>query len=115
MNTIAHYFFPMTFLLAIIVSVVGSITYFFPPKKINHLYGYRTQNSMKNQSNWDFAQRYSSIKLMQVALFLITFSWVQHELQFSESKSLISSLIVVLLSVAFVLLMTENALQKKQL
>ena len=28
-----------------------------PPQKINHLYGYRTTRSMKNQQTWEFAHR----------------------------------------------------------
>lgn len=28
-----------------------------PPARINHLYGYRTQRSMKNQDTWVFAHR----------------------------------------------------------
>lgn len=28
-----------------------------PPKDINHLLGYRTRRSMKNQQTWDFAHR----------------------------------------------------------
>ena len=33
----------------------------FPPKKINHLYGYRTQWSMKNEATWEAANTYSSL------------------------------------------------------
>lgn len=36
----------------------------WPPKKINHLYGYRSPQSMKNQHNWDIANQYSADLLM---------------------------------------------------
>jgi len=36
----------------------------WPPKKINHLYGYRSPQSMKNQHNWDIANKYSADLLM---------------------------------------------------
>lgn len=45
----------MTPLLMVIVG------YWFvrrPPGTINHMYGYRTAMSGKNQQTWDFAQRY---------------------------------------------------------
>ncbi len=29
----------------------------YPPKKINHLYGYRTKRTMANQEVWDFANK----------------------------------------------------------
>jgi len=31
----------------------------FPPKKINHLYGYRTARSMANETVWEDANNYS--------------------------------------------------------
>lgn len=36
----------------------------WPPKKINYLYGYRTARSMKNQRNWDMANRYGADFMM---------------------------------------------------
>tara|TARA_B110000003_G_C16623428_1_gene523963 strand:+ start:995 stop:1387 length:393 start_codon:yes stop_codon:yes gene_type:complete len=41
----------------------------FPPKKINHLYGYRTQRSMKNQATWEVANTYSSLVFFKVSLY----------------------------------------------
>ncbi|WP_340067170.1 SdpI family protein [Ascidiimonas aurantiaca] len=34
------------------------LLYYFPPKEINALYGYRTKRSSKNETNWRFAQRH---------------------------------------------------------
>jgi len=45
--------------------MMGLITLKFPPKKINHLYGYRTKSSMKNQERWDFAQSYSAKEMIK--------------------------------------------------
>jgi len=41
----------------------------YPPKKINHLYGYRTQRSMKNQATWKAANTYSSLVFFKVSLY----------------------------------------------
>ncbi|KPM31966.1 Hypothetical protein I595_1614 [Croceitalea dokdonensis DOKDO 023] len=35
-----------------------------PPKKINHLYGYRTRRSMANQQIWDHANRIGAKMLL---------------------------------------------------
>lgn len=35
--------------------LISIIFYFFPPKKINSLYGYRTHRTMQNQDIWNFA------------------------------------------------------------
>ena len=40
-----------------------------PPKKINHLYGYRTQRSMKNQATWEAAHKYSSLVFLKISLY----------------------------------------------
>jgi uncharacterized membrane protein len=43
----------------------------FRPKKVNALYGYRTKRYMKNQTNWDFAQKSSpNISLFFTAIIL---------------------------------------------
>ena len=55
--------FSMPLLTGLIFIIIGFIVLKYPPKKINHLYGYRTKNSMKSQQLWNFAQTYSS-KLM---------------------------------------------------
>lgn len=33
----------------------------YPPKDINAMYGYRTPRSMKNQTQWEEANRYSTL------------------------------------------------------
>ena len=65
-------------------SLAGYITKRFPPKKINHLYGYRTKTSMRNQEVWDFAQRYSASEMIKsgiIMLILAGFAWFA-EVQF---------------------------------
>ena len=47
-------------LIGFILLLVGLMQTYFPPKKINNLYGYRTSSSMKNQQMWDEANRYSA-------------------------------------------------------
>ncbi len=44
------------------------------PKKINWWYGYRTKRSMKNQEQWDFAQKLGAKNMIRFSLipFLTT-------------------------------------------
>ena len=42
------------------VAICGVVMMYFPPRKINPFYGYRTARACKNQRNWDFAQRHSA-------------------------------------------------------
>jgi len=44
--------------------IFGYIYKIRPPKKINHLYGYRTTRSMKNQQVWDYANKIGAQAIM---------------------------------------------------
>ena len=57
---------PLTLILILtgfIFYVAGLIQAKYPPKKINHFYGYRTSTSMRSQEIWDFSQQYSADKI----------------------------------------------------
>ena len=49
--------------------LLGCLLKKFPPKKINHLYGYRTQRAMKNQATWEAANTYSTLVFFKVSLY----------------------------------------------
>ncbi|MCE2613793.1 SdpI family protein [Flavobacteriaceae bacterium D16] len=56
---------------SLIVILAGLIWQQFPPKKINHLYGYRTQRSMKNQQTWDYANRIGPVMFIKTGSYLL--------------------------------------------
>ena len=66
----------ITLLGGLIFIVFGLIMFKFPPKKINSLYGYRTNSSMKDQSRWDFAQKYSSKEIIKLGFVLMITSLI---------------------------------------
>lgn len=39
----------------ILLLLIAILFYFFPPKRINYIYGYRTARSMQDQKHWDYA------------------------------------------------------------
>ncbi len=45
----------------------------FPPKKINHFYGYRTRRSMANQEIWKAANDYSAKMMVKITLLSLIF------------------------------------------
>jgi uncharacterized membrane protein len=55
----------LTFLL------LGLLMYKNPPKEINHLYGYRTRQSMSSQEKWDFAQVFAGKLMYKGGIFLL--------------------------------------------
>lgn len=42
--------------ISLMILLIGLIFKKLPPKKINSIYGYRTNSSMKNKKVWDYAQ-----------------------------------------------------------
>lgn len=103
----------MPLLTGIIFMVTAAIVYRFPPKKINYLYGYRTSASMKSQESWDFAQRYSSIKMFQAGTAMLFMSLFGLVLPFDENTNFIIGIFLMLPTCVFLFLTTERALKKK--
>ena len=101
------------FTTGILFVIAAAITLVFPPKKINLLYGYRTRASMKNQQVWDFAQRYSGVKMMQIGFALMGFSLLNVFFGFNDSFQLMIGLSFVIIACAFLFLVTESAIRKK--
>lgn len=58
-------------LIGIVILIIGWIMVKYPPKKINYLYGYRTEASMKNQQTWDEANRFSARLMIKIGWILI--------------------------------------------
>jgi uncharacterized membrane protein len=44
--------------LNVLITLILVLFFFIRPKTINPIIGYRTKRSMKNESNWNFAQIY---------------------------------------------------------
>ena len=107
---------PMVLILStggLIFLLAGVIQQRFPPKKINHLYGYRTATSMKSQESWDFAQQYSAKKMMEMGAFITTLgllSWII-DLQLFWSVGI--ALTIVTIGPILMLLKVESELKKR--
>ena len=113
MNAFFALFSPLTllcFLLGVVFLIGAQITLRYPPKKINSLYGYRTKNSMKSQQHWDFAQRYSSIKMNALGLIYLLMGGLFYFLNY---ESVAVGLLIGITTVPplVLLLQTENAIK----
>ena len=83
----------------------------FPPKKINHLYGYRTNRSMKSQLAWESANKYSSLVFFNVCLYSFLIPVVFYFL-YPQLNVLITIVINTLL-LLYVLYATEKYLKTR--
>ena len=107
--------FNFAILISPVFIIAGIILYKFPPKKINHLYGYRTKRSMKNQEVWDFSQKYSA-KVMTVLGFLyFIILLILSNFTFPESTVLIIGLgLMIVLSLGIFIIVEKKLKQKFQ-
>lgn len=112
-NNITVYLMGMPFMVGSIFCITGIITYLFPPKNINHLYGYRTSSSMKSQEIWNFAQRFSSVKMIQMGLLLIVISTLKLFMDMSIELELILSIISIVLVIIVLFFSVERAIKKQ--
>lgn len=92
--------------------LVGVIMWYFPPKKINALYGYRTVSSMKSQKRWDFAQKYSAVEMIKWgAVFMLT-AILSFMIKFDPFTGMCIGLGLMILMVVLLLVRTERAIKQ---
>jgi len=84
----------------------------FPPKKINHLYGYRTPRSMKSQEAWDCANQYSSNTFVGIAGLICIVQVVLWSL-LPPGDAVLWTTGFLVVGVIFVIPLTEIHLKKK--
>ena len=112
MNTESS-FFTLLLLVGSIYTVVGMLTYVFPPKNINYLYGYRTNSSMKSQERWSFAQTYSSKLMIFLGISIALLSCLGLFVSFSDKIDFYIGISIFVLSIIALFVKTERALKIK--
>ena len=103
----------ITILTGVIFIIAGIILYFFPPKNINGLYGYRTTASMKSQENWDFAQIYSAQKAILSGIILCIVGILVGFVSISENLQTVIGLSMLFSACIYLFISTEKALKQK--
>jgi uncharacterized membrane protein len=105
----------MLLLLPTIMILIGILFMKFPPKKINHVYGYRTAMSMKNLDTWRFAHAHCGRLWMIAGLALLPLSAVlllvlqnEPDLGFFGVAYMILQAVLIFIPI----ILTEKALNK---
>lgn len=93
--------------------LAGIITWYFPPKKINSLYGYRTANSMKSQERWEFAQKYSSVEIIKLGAIFMATALLSFVVKFDPFVETCIGLGVMIFVVVVLLVRTEKAIKQQ--
>lgn len=103
----------MPLFIGLIFLLFGIILYFFPPKKVNIIYGYKTPKSMNSQESWNFAQNYSSIKMIQSGIFSIGIYFFLKLFNFDDSVKTSIGFILLFTCVFYIIFFTERILRIK--
>lgn len=111
-NTILEYSNQMLLCVGIVFILAGIILYVFPPKKINGLYGYRTQTSMQSQQKWDFAQTYSAKIMMLTGLIFTLIAPSKGMFKTNESVDLAIGMLCMIVGSILMIVVVEKALRK---
>jgi uncharacterized membrane protein len=105
--------FQISLICGICFLIAAAVQYFFPPKKINALYGYRTVASMKSQERWDFAQRFSTLQMVKAAVFMIVTSFTGFLFPDGVIARLFGSFILAIAAVCYMFITTEKELKRR--
>lgn len=81
---------------------------FFPPKKINNWYGYRTHKSMQNQDIWNFSNKTFNQSFYKYAG--VSFLAAMALATFSTSALTWQPMLLIMLSILASIIKTEKAI-----
>ena len=84
------------------------VFYFFPPKKINAIYGYRTNKSIKNEEIWHYANTFFNKTLLKYAAISFTFTLLYVFVAAAEITW--QPMVILLLTLAVSVIKTEQVL-----
>ncbi len=100
-------------LVGLIFVITAIVVHRFPPRKINHLYGYRTAASMGSEERWAFAQDFSTVKMFETGIALIALSFTGIAVSWDFAVKFIIGIVPVLLCCAYIYFATEKAIRNK--
>ncbi|WP_435254029.1 SdpI family protein [Tenacibaculum sp. A30] len=102
---------PIYYVLSIngVLFLFSIIFHFFPPKKINAIYGYRTNKTMKNDTIWQFANTFFTKEFMKYSAISLVAALV---LAYLSKELTLQPMAIMLLSLAVSVVKTEQEINK---
>jgi uncharacterized membrane protein len=105
--------FVLPFSTGVIFVIAGLVMKYLPPKKINLLYGYRSNRSMRSKENWNFAQQFSMVLMIKLGVVLMLLSSFGAFFNFGEKTNIILGFILLFSMVFLLIFLTEKELKKR--
>jgi uncharacterized membrane protein len=99
--------------LASFFLLAAFLLFMFPAKKANKLYGYRTDRSMRNRANWQYAQKLLPPMFLRLGIYQLALASVWYFVpRQSEPISLAVFLLYLMLTIAFEIYRSEKKLRR---
>ena len=107
----------MGLLFPAIMILFGAVFTKAAPKRINYIFGYRTELSMKNRDTWEFAHKYIGKLWFRLGLLLIPITVIPMLFVIGNSENVVATVGLIVSFVNTVTLIipiffTEKALNK---
>ena len=112
-----NFMLAMGLLFPVVMILFGTMFMKSAPKKINYIFGYRTELSMKNRDAWEFAHKYIGRLWFRFGLLLIPITVIPMLFVIGNSENVVATVglivgfintIVLIVPIFF----TEKALNK---
>lgn len=106
-----------SFIIPLLMILTGYLMYKYPPKRINHIVGYRTYKSMRNKEMWDYANKYCGKLwmilglIMSVLTFVLLFLVLLEVIIFTENI-LITVIVIQVVMLLLTIFIVENRLKR---
>ena len=104
-NTFLH------LLIGPLMLVISLIFFYFPPKKINLIYGHRTSMSMKNQDTWLEANKRSALMMLLVSAMTCIFQLIGIVFKVNQETTLLYATIFLVTGLIIGVLIVEKQLR----
>ena len=98
-------------LLGPLLLALSLIYVFFPPKKVNMMYGHRTSLSMKNQDTWLEANKRSALMMLLVSAMTCIFQLIGIVFKLNQEKTILYATIFLVAGLIIGVLIVEKQLR----
>ncbi len=110
MGTFFENIFGIAFTCGCFFLLNAGVMYLYPPKKVNHFYGYRTNLSTSSRETWEFAQEQCVAQMGKGGLVMILLSMSGYFLK-PHIGDLTGGVIISALSIAYIFRNIETSLK----
>lgn len=105
-----------TILIASCLFIIGFLFKKNPPKQINYFYGYRSKNALKNQIQWNYAQKRATSEILRAGILqlltLLLLPLIPGDIRYAP-YCIAGIALILIINVLQLSTRTEKAIKKK--